>query len=66
MTNKENETFLSKRHGHYEDCTSCRIVSGSGLIGMGIYVFTSAKKQKTNTSKNIVYFMSIGKLIENS
>lgn len=62
MTEK-NESFVAKRHSANaagEDCTACRMVSGFGLIGMGIYVLTAAKKQKTMMNRNFVYLISAG------
>lgn len=56
-----DKSFVAKRHTYGEDCTSCRMVSGFGIIGMSIYVLTAAKKQKTNFSKNAIYCMSLGK-----
>lgn len=55
-------SFVSKRHDYGEDCSSCRMVGGLGIIGMGIYVLTAAKKQKTPLSRNFVYCISLGKL----
>lgn len=59
------ESFVAKRYSANvagEDCSACRMVSGFGLIGMGIYVLTAAKKQKTVMSRNFVYLMSAGKV----
>lgn len=53
-------SLVAKRHSYGEDCSSCRLVSGLGIIGMGIYVLTAAKKQKTVISRNIIYCMSTG------
>lgn len=64
MTEK-NESFVAKRHSANAagaDCTACRMVSGFGFIGMGIYVLTAAKKQKTIMSRNFVYLLSAGKV----
>lgn len=58
-------SFASKRHDYGEDCSSCRMVSGFGMIGMGIYVLTAAKKQKTQLNRNFVYFISVGKFNNN-
>lgn len=53
-------SLVSKRHDYGEDCSSCRMISGFGLIGMGIYVLTAAKKQTTSLSRNFVYCVSLG------
>lgn len=58
--NDEGGSFVSKRHDYGEDCSSCRLVSGAGMIGVSAYVLTAAKKQRTNLSRNFVYCISFG------
>ncbi|XP_058454477.1 uncharacterized protein LOC131432298 [Malaya genurostris] len=36
------ESVVSSRH---KDCLPCRIISGTGVIGMGIYVWVQAQKR---------------------
>lgn len=55
-----SRSVVAQRHTYGEDCSSCRLVSGLGIIGMGIYVLTAAKKQKTTFSRNFIYFISTG------
>lgn len=59
---KSEQGFVSKRHDYGEDCSSCRLVSGFGIMGISIYLLTAAKKQKTKTSQNFVYLLSLGKI----
>lgn len=54
-------SIVSKRHDYGEDCTSCRLVSGGGIIGMGIFVLSSAKQQKTPLNRNFGIIISLGK-----
>ncbi|XP_029051559.1 uncharacterized protein LOC114880093 [Osmia bicornis bicornis] len=37
------------------DCLGCRIVSGCGLIGSGLYVSHHSKKFQRNIGKSIMY-----------
>lgn len=61
MEENGEKSFLAKRHQNGEDCTSCRLVSGFGVIGMGIYVFLSARKHSTPFNRNCLYMISLGK-----
>lgn len=61
MSDNGGGSFVSKRHDYGEDCSSCRLVSGGGMIGISIYVLSAAKKQKTITSRYFVYCTSLGK-----
>lgn len=54
------DSLVAKRHTYGEDCMNCRLVSGFGIIGMGIYVFTAAKRQKVNLNRNFIYAFSFG------
>lgn len=58
--NNAGESLLSKRHDYGEDCSSCRLVSGAGMIGLSVYVLTAAKKQNTTISRSVVYCISLG------
>lgn len=53
-------SVIAKRHTYGEDCMNCRLVSGFGIIGMGIYVLTAAKRQKVNFNRNFIYTISFG------
>lgn len=43
------------------DCTSCRIVSAAGLVGIGAYLANVAWQNKTLTGKIAISTMSLGK-----
>lgn len=60
MSDSGGGSLVSKRHDYGEDCSSCRLVSGAGMIGLSVYVLTAAKKQKTTSSRNFVYCISFG------
>lgn len=60
MGESEGRSFVAQRYNYGDDCTSCRLVSGFGLVGMGIYVLTAAKKQNTVFSRKFVYCISAG------
>lgn len=53
----ENESIVNKRH---ENCWSCRLVSGFGVVGMGIYIWSQAKHRPPGLAKNSIYTVSIG------
>ncbi|XP_031639807.1 uncharacterized protein LOC116351801 [Contarinia nasturtii] len=55
-----SRSIVAQRYNYGDDCSSCRLVSGVGIIGMGIYVLTAAKKQKTVFSRNFIYCVSAG------
>ncbi|XP_066597987.1 uncharacterized protein [Prorops nasuta] len=40
------------------DCVACRLVSGLGLIGAGIYVKSSAKKFQQSPGNSLMYLIS--------
>lgn len=41
----ESTSIISSRH---QDCTGCRLISGTGLVGAGLYIaYHSQKLQKT-------------------
>lgn len=42
------------------DCLGCRIVSGCGLIGSGLYVSHHSKKFQKNIGKSIMYTIGSG------
>lgn len=60
MTDNGGGSLVSKRHDYGEDCSSCRLVSGAGMVGLSVYVLTAAKKQKTIFSRNVIYCISFG------
>ncbi|XP_046833061.1 uncharacterized protein LOC124954194 [Vespa velutina] len=37
------------------DCLACRIISGGGLIGSGIYVYYHSKKLQKPKGKTVMY-----------
>lgn len=42
---KNHPTFQSQMEArHNKDCMACRIASGSGIIGLGIYLFVQSRK----------------------
>lgn len=43
------------------DCFSCRMVSGSGLIGIGGYLAYHGRRNPTNAGKFIIGSLAIGK-----
>jgi hypothetical protein len=44
-----------------QDCIPCKLVSGFGLIGIGLYVVHQAKNLKPSPGKKIIYFIAFGK-----
>ncbi|KOC67937.1 hypothetical protein WH47_12267 [Habropoda laboriosa] len=55
---QETSTVGSVINNRNRDCLSCRIVSGFGIIGSGLYVWHHSKKFQKNIGKTIMY--SIG------
>ncbi|CAK9818280.1 hypothetical protein ANTPLA_LOCUS9707 [Anthophora plagiata] len=55
---QETSTVKSIITNRNRDCLSCRIVSGIGLIGSGLYVSHHSKKFQKNVGK--VIMCSIG------
>ncbi|CAK9818525.1 hypothetical protein ANTQUA_LOCUS9835 [Anthophora quadrimaculata] len=55
---QETSTVRSIITNRNRDCLSCRIVSGIGLIGSGLYVSHHSKKFQKNVGKAVMY--SIG------
>lgn len=43
-----------------EDCLACRLISGFGVIGIGIYLNSIASKQKTLWNKRGIQAVSLG------
>lgn len=62
MSDNSGGNLVSKRHDYGEDCSSCRLVSGAGMIGLSVYVLTAAKRQKSTFGRNFIYCASLGKL----
>lgn len=60
MTQENIHTVLAKRHD--EDCLACRLVSGFGVLGIGIYLYNTSIKQKSSLSRNGILLLSLGKL----
>ncbi|XP_055603167.1 uncharacterized protein LOC129751591 [Uranotaenia lowii] len=46
------ESAIANRH---KDCLPCRLVSGTGVIGMGIYVYVQAKKRPQAVGRSAMY-----------
>lgn len=42
------------------DCLSCRLVSGTGLIGLGLYVSYHSKKFNRTPGKFIMFSLASG------
>lgn len=42
------------------DCLACRLVSGAGLIGAGLYVSHNSKKFDKKTGKTIMFSIASG------
>ncbi|CAK9826662.1 hypothetical protein ANTRET_LOCUS4469 [Anthophora retusa] len=55
---QETSTVRSIITNRNRDCLSCRIVSGIGLIGSGLYVSHHSKKFQKTVGKAVMY--SIG------
>lgn len=53
----DENSILAKRH---KDCFACRIVSGTGLIAMGAYVWYHSKT-RSKAGKVIMIGVSTGK-----
>lgn len=60
MPQDNNQTILSKRHD--EDCLGCRLVSGFGVLGMGVYLFNTGQKQTTRFNRRAIILLSFGNL----
>lgn len=56
----EVNSVISRRH----DCASCKIISGCGLIGAGLYVLQASRKLERNTGKSIMATVASGKYDE--
>lgn len=48
------------------DCFLCRITSGSGLIGAGLYVSYHSKKFNKKPGKTMMFSIASGKLLPES
>ncbi|EAT34580.1 AAEL013191-PA [Aedes aegypti] len=46
------ESVVANRH---KDCLPCRIVSGTGVLGMGVYVWIQAKKRPQAVGRFAMY-----------
>ncbi|KAJ6635142.1 hypothetical protein Bhyg_13725 [Pseudolycoriella hygida] len=46
------DSIVSKRHS--EDCLPCRLVSGSGVVGIGGYIYSQAKHRPPGAGKNLI------------
>lgn len=57
---ENQQSIVAKRHDYGEDCMSCRLVSGGGIVGMGIFVLSAARQQKVTMNRNFGYCISIG------
>ncbi|KAI4483746.1 uncharacterized protein LOC122514341 [Polistes fuscatus] len=42
------------------DCLACRIISGGGLIGAGLYVSYNSKKLQKTKGKAVMYTLASG------
>lgn len=51
------EILLSKSD---EDCLACRLISGFGVIGIGVYLNSIALTQKTAINKRGMQLIALG------
>lgn len=51
--------FLVRRH---DDCIPCRLVSGFGVIGMGVYLYSQAKHRPAGIGRNSIFVVSAGNI----
>lgn len=54
-----DKSIVEKRH---DDCLGCRLVSGFGVIGIGIYIYSQAKHSPTKIARNSLYTIAAGKI----
>lgn len=59
---QETSTIKSMISNRNRDCLGCRIFSGCGLIGSGLYVAYHSKKFQKWTGKTTMYTMGSGNL----
>lgn len=56
------QIIMEARH---KDCMPCRLASGTGIIGLGVYLFVQSRKLlKKPTQRTIIAAMSFGKLAQ--
>lgn len=59
MSNDVSPSIVSKRHT--EDCLPCRLVSGFGVVGIGLYLYNTGRKYPNGINRSLIYGLSIGK-----
>lgn len=57
---QETTTVKSIINNRNRDCLSCRIISGCGLIGSGLYVSHHSKKFQKTIGKTVMYSIGSG------
>lgn len=58
------QIIMEARH---KDCMPCRLASGTGIIGLGVYLFVQSRKLlKKPTQRTIIAAMSFGKLSQSN
>lgn len=63
-TGYSNKSSMEVRH---KDCMPCRLASGSGIIGLGVYLFVQSRKLlRKPVQKNIIAAFAIGEQISSS
>jgi len=47
----ETDSIIAKRH---DDCLSCRLLSGFGVIGIGGYIYSQAKHRPPGIGRGVI------------
>lgn len=55
----EITSIVSSRN---RDCTGCRIISGSGLIGAGLYIAYHSQKLQKTVGKTVMFGIAASKI----
>lgn len=56
---QNSPSIVAKRHG--DDCLPCRLVSGFGVIGIGVYLYSTGTKQSNKISRAVLHTLALGK-----
>lgn len=59
MDNEKKNSIFSQRHK--ADCIPCRLVSGFGVIGIGIYLYSQAKYRPSKGGRFVLYTLAAGR-----
>ncbi|XP_017875998.1 uncharacterized protein LOC108622568 [Ceratina calcarata] len=60
---EETSTVKSMINNRSRDCLSCRIFSGCGLIGSGLYVWHHTKNMQKPIGKTVMYSIGTGLMV---